>query len=200
MFKKTLVTVVTLTTVLVAGHVYAQSCGGTIVSDNDCTSNNRPYAESCCPSGYRVQGVAYNDMNKSDYVDAVSAVCRHVVKGNDMMPTDFQTAPVTHVCEKVEVMSGISCKDMPGKGSGHNSDILDGCTANCMNPTSKQTRMLYSADLAGNGRPYVTHTIDLPNRIVGVLYKDGDWKGDYVGGSDRADCATVSYKYQPIVQ
>lgn len=192
--KKWMISLAVLGLMAITGSASAQYCGGTLVQDNDCSSNGRGYSASCCPSGYRVQGVAYNDMSGSDYVDAVSAVCRHVVKGNDMMPTDFQTAPVVHVCQKTEVMKGIACKDMPKK-SGKNSDILDGCTAICYNPTTKNTRTIYSKDLAENGRPYVVHTVDLPNRIQGIMYKDQD-----KGSSDRADCATISYKHEPIVK
>lgn len=192
-------------------NVYAQqsNCDGTetIVVDNDCASSGSPWFKVCCPKGYRVQGVAYNDLHESDYVDAVSPVCRSVTKGNDMYPADFQTAPVVSVCEKTENMVGIACKDMPGKGSGQNSDILDGCTAICENPTSKQSRMIYSKDLTENGRGYLEHRISLPNRVVGIYYKDGDWKGlevdamgNKVKGTDRADCATIVYKYLPIVQ
>ncbi|MBF0104505.1 MAG: hypothetical protein HQM16_04165 [Deltaproteobacteria bacterium] len=194
MFKKTLLSLVVLGLVLAAGTASAQYCNGTIVPDNDCDSGNRAYSTSCCPRGYRAQGVAYNDMAGSDEADAISPICRHVSKGNDMMPTDFQTQPVQHLCDKTEVMSGIACKDMPKKGA--QADDLDGCTAICYNPKTKQERMLYSADLEGNrSRQYVTHKIDLPNRIFGIAYKDRDR-----GSSDVADCATIVYRYEPIVK
>lgn len=195
MLRKILVALVVLGSVALGSQAQAQYCGGTLVQDNDCASNtDRSYSASCCPPGYRVQGVAYNDLQGSDYADAVSAVCRHVTKGNTMMPTDFQTQPVVHMCEKTEILLGIAYKDMP-KG-GKRSDILDGVTAICQNPTTKATRTLYSNDLAGNGRGYETRTISLPNRIVGIIYKDIGKGTD----SDRADCVTVSYKYQPIVK
>ncbi|MCP5464975.1 MAG: hypothetical protein H7A33_08130 [Deltaproteobacteria bacterium] len=199
MFRKVIFSFLSVSLLLVGNFAQAQYCGGTVVNDNDCGSNARPFAVSCCPDGYRVQGVAYNDLYKSDYADAVGPVCRHVVKGNDMLVVDFQTSPVLHVCDKTENMVGIACKDMPKKG-GKNSDVLDGCTAICKNPKTNQTRLLYSADLAGNGRSYVKHMIDLPQRVVGMAYKDGDWKGAHVGGSDRADCATIVHKYLPIVK
>ena len=201
MYKKILFVALILGTCFLAAQtVQANYCdGATVVMDNDCASNKRSFQKHCCPKGYRVQGVAYNDMNKSDYADAVSPVCRSVTQGNDMLPADFQTAPVIHVCEKTENLIGIACKDMPKRG-GKNSDILDGCTAICENPKTKQTRTIYSQDLMGNGRSFVRHTISLPNRVVGLYYKDGDWKGARVGGSDRADCATIVHKYLPIVK
>lgn len=177
----------------VSSIVQAQYCGGTIVSDNDCDSNRRSYSVTCCPDGYRAQGVAYNDMSGSDIADAISPICRHVVKGNDMMPTDFQTPPTLHLCEKTEVMSGIACKDMPQ--DGERSDNLDGCTAICKNPSNGKVRMIFSKDLEENrSRQYVQHTIELPNRIFGIAYKDIG-----KGSSDRGDCATIVYRNEPIV-
>lgn len=161
-------------------------CGGTVVYDNDCGSNARAFSVSCCPSGYRVQGVAYNDINKKDKADAVSAVCRSITKGNDMMPSDFQTNPVVSMCDKTEVLAGIACKDMK------KSDALDGCTAICQKPGSKNLRMVYSNDLASNPRAYNKHTVFLPKRVVGIGYKD-QTKGRSMG-SDEADCATISVR------
>ncbi|MBF0105239.1 MAG: hypothetical protein HQM16_07920 [Deltaproteobacteria bacterium] len=196
MFKKTLVGFVVLGVVAFVGTAQAQYCGGTIVSDNDCDSNTgRPYSTSCCPDGYRAQGVAYNDMAGSDEADAISPICRSITAGNDMMPTDFQTTPVSHLCDNTEVMSGIACKDMPLQGA--QADYLDGCTAVCFNPTTKQTRTLHSEDLGGNtGRSYVTHTVELPNRVFGIAYKDSN---NGTGKSDVADCATIVYRNEPVV-
>lgn len=161
-------------------------CGGSVVYDNDCGSNPRGFSASCCPSGYRVQGVAYNDIKKKDHADAVSAICRSIAKGNDMMPSDFQTHPVTFMCDKTEVLAGIACKDLP------KSDGLDGCTAICQKPGSKNLRMVYNNDLASNPRAYNRHTVYLPKRVVGIAYKDRT-KGSSTG-SDEADCATISVK------
>lgn len=204
MYKKMFAGLTFLALAALSGSVQAQYCGGELIVDNDCSSNARTFAVSCCPKGYRVHGIAYNDMANSDYADAVAPVCRHVVKGNDLLPTDFQTQPVTHVCEKTEIVIGVACKDMPKKG-GMNSDILDGCTAICWNPTTKKERMLYSQDLEGNGRPYVIHKVDFDataHRLVGVVYKDLDKgaKGDSGHDSDRADCASVVHKHLPIVK
>lgn len=194
MLKRTFLGLALLGLICVSSTAMAQDCG-TIVSDNDCDSNGkRGYSTSCCPKGYRAQGVAYNDMAGSDEADAISPICRHVTKGNDMMPTDFQTTPVTHLCDKNEVMSGIACKDMPKQGA--QADDLDGCTAICFNHKTKAERTLFSNDLEGNtGRQYVIHKIDLPNRIFGIAYKDRDH-----GSSDVADCATVVYRNEAIVQ
>lgn len=201
MFKKLILSAVCGAAIVMSATSAYSFCGGMVVSDNDCDSNPRNFSVSCCPGGYRVQGVAYSDMSNSDYADAVSAVCRHIQKGNDMMPTDFQRQPVVFMCEKQEVMAGIACKDMDKRG-GKNSDNLDGCTALCQKPGSGNLRMVYNNDIAGNPRSYVQHTVQLPERVVGIGYKDvnkdrnaSDWNN-----SDRADCATISYKHQPIVK
>jgi hypothetical protein len=190
MIKKTIFALVALGMMSFASTSNAQYCGGTIVYDNDCGSNHRGFSVSCCPSGYRVQGVAYSDLpNASDYSDALSSICRSIAKGNDMMPSDFQRAPVTHVCDKTEVFAGLECKDMDKRG-GVNSDNLDGCTAVCQHPKSKNLRTIYSADLASNKRSPVRHTVLLPKRVVGIAYKDIGQKKS----SDRADCATIIVK------
>lgn len=169
-------------------------CGGQVVADNDCGSNQLAYAESCCPQGYRVQGVIYNDLKGQDNADAVGSVCRHVTKGNVKIASDFynrgnkgQKAPVKFVCDSTEVMSGIACKDLPKK------DALDGCTAVCQKPGGAN-RLIYNPDLESNSRAYVYHTVKLPNRVQGIGYKEEKVK------TDRADCANISYKYQPIVK
>lgn len=169
-------------------------CGSAAIPDNDCDSNELNYSESCCPDGFRVQGVVYNDLKGQDNTDAVGAVCRHVNQGNIEIASDFQNRgdkgekrPVSYVCESSEVMSGIACKDLPNK------DALDGCTAVCKKPNGGE-RVVYNPDLASNPRAYVKHTVNLPNRIAGMGYKEEK------PNSDRADCANVSYKFEPIVQ
>lgn len=175
-----------------AGSAYAQSyCGGQLVYSQDCASNGRDYAVSCCPDGYRVQGVASGDKYKQDYGDAISAVCRSITKGNDMMPIDFQRAPAAYVCDKTEVFAGLFCKDMGDRGKGTKSDVLDGCTAVCQKPNSGDLREVYSPDISHNPRQGIRHTVKLPKRVVGLAYKDMDNAG---GESDRADCAAIIVK------
>lgn len=185
--KVTLIALVGALSFLVSQNAYSQSCGGNIAYDNDCGSNGRNYVASCCPSGYRVQGVAYNDMRSSgnnDRADAVSAVCRSISKGNIMMPTDFQTTPITLQCDPTEVMAGINCNDLKGE------DSLDGCTVYCQKPGSTNLRTVgNNGDTGGNG---ASHTVYLPQRVVGVLYKDLDKGANQ--SSDRADCATIATK------
>lgn len=192
--KKLLIAAVVATMTLTASVDAFSICGGTVVPDNDCGSNQLAYSESCCPSGYRVQGVIYNDLKGQDNADAVGAVCRHVKKGNIKIASDFynrgnkgRKSPVRFVCESTEVLAGIACKDLPKK------DALDGCTAVCQKPGGRK-RIMYNADLESNPRAYVHHTIDLPNRVAGIGYKEEKIH------SDRADCANISYKYQPIVK
>lgn len=198
MIKKVLLTALSLV-VFTGGVAQAQYCGGTVVDYGDCSKNVRAYAASCCPSGYRVQGVAYADINKADFADAYSAVCRSIAKGNDMMPTDFQRAPITLVCDKNEVFAGLACKDMSNKGSGKNADASDGCTAICQDAKTGATREIYNQDTAGNPREASRVSVKLPKRVVGIVYKDQDGKDDGIangafGGSDRADCAAIVVK------
>lgn len=160
-------------------------CGGTPDYSADCSSNNRAFSTSCCPSGYRVQGVAYNDMRGdsgkgNDIVDAVSAICRSIQKGNDMMPGDFQATPITLMCDKSEVFAGFNVVDHGGK------DSMDGIVAYCQKPGSTSLRMIgNNGDTGSNGEQ---HTVMLPKRVVGIGYKDNP------DGSDQADCATISVK------
>ncbi len=169
-------------------------CGEAIVSDEDCDSNELKYSESCCPAGYRVQGVIYNDLIGQDNTDAVGAICRHVTKGNVEIASDFanqgnkdRKQPIQLVCESEEVLAGIACKDLPKK------DALDGCTAICQKPGSEE-RILYNPDLASNPRTFVRHAVKLPNRVAGIGYKEEKLK------SDRADCTNISFKHEPLVQ
>lgn len=174
-------------------------CGKTTVPDNDCDSNATQYSESCCPPGYRVQGVIYNDLKGQDNADAVGAVCRHVQNGNIKIASDFDNrgnngrkGPVQFVCDHTEVMIGLACKDLVKK------DALDGCTAVCYNPKRHTTRIMDNYDITSNPRSYVMHTIELPYRVAGIGYKE-ERKGSH-GSTDRADCANVSYHYEPIVK
>lgn len=169
-------------------------CGATVVADEDCDSNDLTYAQSCCPEGYRVQGLIYNDLKGQDNTDAVGAVCRHVAKGNIEIASDSfnrgdkgEKQPVSYVCENNEVMSGMACKDLPNK------DALDGCTAVCMKPDGAE-RIVYNPDLASNPRAFVKHVVNLPNRVAGIGYKEEKLK------TDRADCANMSYRIEPIVK
>lgn len=197
MFKKIFaVTAILTASVMMAGAAYGQYCGGTIVENNDCNHNSRSYAASCCPSGYRVQGIAYDDMQGTDDADAYASVCRHVVNGNIRMPSDFRGTPIVLMCDKTEVFAGVACKDSGSHGGGKNSDASDGCTAICQKPGGEK-RFLYNADTENNNkRSYSQHTVDLPNRVVGILYKDMSNAVD----KDRADCVTISYAHQPIVK
>lgn len=178
MFKKVLTLVAVSFTLVAQAQAF---CGGSPDFSNDCSSNNRAYATSCCPAGYRVQGVAYNDMRSSgnnDIVDAVSAVCRSISKGNDMMPSDFQAPPVTLMCDKSEVFAGMSVVDLRG------NDAMDGIVVYCQKPGSTSLRMVgNNGDTGSNGE---THTVMLPKRVVGIGYKDNQ--------GDQADCATISVK------
>lgn len=200
MSKKVLFSVLAMLLTTATGSAFAQYCGGTVQDYGDCGGNVRGYASSCCPSGYRVQGVAYADIHNADFADAVSAVCRSISKGNDMMPTDFQRAPVTFVCDKQEVFAGLACKDMDNsKGSGKNMDALDGCTAICQNAKTGAMREIHNQDMANNKREAARVSVRLPQRVVGLVYKDQDGKDDgkpngAFGSSDRADCAAISVK------
>lgn len=184
--------IIFLAVFVVGGAQSAQAyCGGEVVQDQDCSSNPRAYAESCCPAGFRVQGIAYNDMGKrnsakqKDVADAISVICRSLTEGNELMPSDFQTPPITLMCDKTEVFAGIACKDL------ENEDELDGCTAICQKPGSQEVRKLYNPDLLTNPRPYVEHMVYLPKRVVGLVYKDMT-RNSGSTNSDEADCVNIS--------
>lgn len=183
---------------LVSTSVFAQStCGGHIEYDADTATNPRQYAVSCCPEGYRVQGIAYNDMGKrggksqSDVADAFSAVCRSVSSGEIMMSSEGQTSSLQLVCEPKEVLAGILCKDL-GK-----NDESDGCTIKCQKPGSSALRQVLNADTDSNTmRPYTEHTVLLPKRVVGIASKDMTNGGAQTGsrGSDQSDGAAIIVK------
>lgn len=162
-------------------------CGGTLQMNNDCANNDRAWRVSCCPSGYRVQGVAYTDIQDQDHVDAVSAVCRSIAYGNDTTPSDFSRTPKTFVCDKKEVMSGVYQKDVVTSG-GSKRDSLDGISPICETPKTGEKRTIENPDIIG-GREGSSHEISLPKRVVGLAYRDLD-KGD----SDRADCVAIIVK------
>lgn len=194
MFKRSIWTVAAFALAMAVSTQAYSICGGTVVYDNDCDSNAQAYAESCCPQGYRVQGVVYNDLKGQDNTDAIGAVCRHVKNGNVLIASDFQNRgengnkpAVSYVCDKTEVLAGILCKDLQKK------DALDGCTAICQKPGG-QKMIMSNPDLDSNPRDYVYHTVDLPNRVAGIGYKE---EREH---TDRADCGNISYRYEPIVK
>ena len=193
MMKKILTTITMVLAVSVSIEAYS-FCGGAVVSNNDCSGNALQYSTSCCEPGYRIQGVVYNDLKGQDNVDAVGAVCRHVKKGNVKIASDFynrgnrgRKQPIQFVCDRTEVFAGIACKDLPKK------DSLDGCTAICQKPGGAE-RVIYNPDLASNPRAYIRHTVQLPHRVAGIGYKEEKLR------SDRADCANISSRFEPIVK
>lgn len=185
-------TVLGLFTVASSAMAQISACGGTILYNSDCDNSRRKWRISCCPEGYRAQGVAYTDVRKQDHADAVSVVCRSVSRGNDVVPVDFNHSPKQLVCEKTEVLAGIYCKDVQNKG-GKNMDTLDGCTAVCEHPGSRDLRRIYQHDIQG-GREGKEYSVRLPKRVVGIATKELDDKGGDPGKSDRADCAALIVK------
>lgn len=189
MVKKILLAVTAIATVLVAGQVQA-FCGGQVKVTNDCSGNAEGYASSCCPSGYRVQGVVYNDLKGEDGLNAMSAYCRKY-KGNETtIPNQDQMqggkGMVTLSCEPTEIVIAVGGADMPGK------DKLDGVGIKCFNPTSKAERwVLPGGDI---GTPNDVSEVRLPNRIQGI-----GWKKNH-GNTDQTDCVNLSYKHEPIVK
>jgi hypothetical protein len=174
-------------------EVQAQACGGVVVQQNDCGGNDRGWHYSCCPDGYRVQGVAYTDIRKQDHVDAISAVCRSISKGNDVMASDFSRTPKTFVCDKTEVLAGVVSKDVRTEGGGKR-DTLDGLSAVCQTPSSKNLRTISNHDIDSTERNERRSTVYLPKRVVGLAYKEKDNGGSNPGKSDRADCVTIITK------
>jgi hypothetical protein len=187
--KTALLTLLALAIFFVSKPILAaEDCGGVIQYTEDCANNGRHYKITCCPDGYRVQGVAYNDIKGQDHTDAVSAVCRNIARGNDTMPTDFGRSPKKFVCDNNEVMAGILSKDVI-TDSGDKRDTLDGVTAICQHPGSTNLRILANKDIDSNTRHGRELTVLLPKRVVGIAYKELD-----KGTSDRADCVTIITK------
>ena len=172
-----------------SGDAYS-FCGGQIQHQNDCSGNSEHYTATCCPSGTRVNGIAYNDLKGEDGVNAVVSYCRKY-KGNELsIPNKDQLSGgqgiVTIACHASEVMSALGCSDVKGK------DKMDGCIIQCYNPTTKASRWVNpNGDI---GHPGAIVTVKLPNRIQGIGYKKEH------GHTDQVDCATVSTKHQPIVK
>lgn len=189
MLKKSIVVLATLSLISLAGNVLAQSaCGGTMMANNDLSSNGRPWGISCCPDGYRVQGIACSDLPPDqDLADGCSAVCRSISKGNIMMPAnDFQRQPDPVMCPKQDVMAGIVCKDMNHNSKG-DDDVTDSCTPVCQHPGSTALTVMSKGDLNNNGREANQMTVMLPQRVVGIACKDIN-----KGTSDRLDsCSPI---------
>jgi len=185
--KKFLATMAIMATFMVSSLVQAQSyCGGNIVFNSDLSSNNRSWNTTCCPDGYRVQGIACSDLPNQDLGDGCSAVCRSISKGNRMIAnSDNQRTPDVKECNNSEVLAGIMCKDM-AKNSKGDDDVSDGCTAVCQKPGSTNLRVVHKDDIAGNPREQNQTTVLLPKRVVGIACKDVQ-----KGTSDRLDGCTI---------
>lgn len=214
MLKKSILSIFALGLLAVSGLAQAQNfCegknNGPVIPVADLDGNPRPYAVSCCPPSYRLQGIACSDMNNShnqrdknlDTLDVCTAVCRHVTNGNFLYPNrDMQRKPAVYQCDKTEIVDALYCKDSHRHGGGTNSDYADGCTVGCYNPRTKQRRVVYSADIATNPRPASVVTVNLPERVTGIACKDVV-KETGSTNSDRADgCTFVKATYLPIVK
>lgn len=189
--KHMLVGLFVMSILLITGFAQAESfCGGTPMFNADISGNKRPWTVSCCPDGYRVQGIACADLPPAqDLADGCSVVCRSIQKGNLMKVIgDFQRQPEQMVCHKTEVMAGIMCKDM-AKHSKGDDDVADSCTAVCQKPGSNTLRTIPRGDIDGNPREQQVYTTLLPQRVVGLACKDVD-----KGTSDRMDGCTPIVK------
>lgn len=187
MFKKTVNAALALALVSFAGAAQAQSCGGTMMPNDDLNSGRYNY--SCCPSGYRVQGIACADLPGQDLSDGCSAVCRSISKGNDMMPSnDFQRMPEPVTCPKASVFAGLWCKDVNKSGKG-DDDVADGCSAICQDASSGAITKMSKGDIDGTNRPSKDLMVRLPQRVVGIACAEVD-----KGSSDRMDGCTIMYQ------
>ncbi len=186
--KQFLIVMSILASSVIASHAQAQSfCGGTVVFSGDLASNNRAWNTTCCPDGYRVQGIACADLPPDqDLADGCSAVCRSIAKGNRMIVSnDFQRTPEAIECNNSEVFAGVVCKDM-SKNSKGDDDVSDSCTAVCQKPGSDRLRVVSKFDIDGNPRQPMQSTVSLPRRVVGIACKDIQ-----KGSSDRLDGCTI---------
>lgn len=164
------------------------ACGGEVRQINDLAGNGRSYRFSCCPDGYRVQGVAYSDVGKDhDHADCVTTVCRSISQGNiSIGSSDCSNASrmKQFECDKTEVMAGLVRKDLIGEGSS-DRDTADGFTPLCQKPGSNALRRVYNHDIEG-GREGEEISVLLPQRVCGIASKDRE-----KGKSDRLDGATI---------
>lgn len=170
--------------ILTAQNALAGSCNGRVMGQD--VNNGKGIVWTDCKSmgnDFRVQGLAYNDMRSTgsgdnrDTMDAASAVCRSISKGNYMLPMDFQAQPLVMQCEKQEVFAGISCNDMKGE------DSSDGCCIACQKPGSNSLRWISNnGDTGCNGE---TLTTLLPERVIAIGQSDKN------GGSDESDGVAI---------
>lgn len=166
-----------------------RACGkGRVMQNSDCSNTNRNWNFSCCPSGSRAIGVAYNDLKNQDYADAIGVVCRDINYGNEVVQTDFSSNPTRFECDKTEILSGIAFADAKKK-NGSGEDEMDAITALCENPKypSKRLRKVYNNDLY-NAQRENEQSVSLAEgrRVVGIAYREID-----KGSSDRADCVAL---------
>jgi hypothetical protein len=165
---------------------------GTIAPTRSCAKSDAEFSASCCPEGYRPHGIAYADASDGDAAQEITPVCRPIVGGDDMMPQPPKGTAKTLLCDKVEILTGVACKDLP------ESDTLDGCTAICTQPSTKNKRYLDNADIDDNENPlrdsatpkYHSRSKS-KSRVLGLAFKKVD---------DSLDCAAISYKAEPIVK
>lgn len=192
MFKKIFFTIIGLAFFATSYQAYG-FCGGEAVWNNDCANNTLPYTTSCCPDGYRVQGIVYNDLDgREDETNAIVAYCRKY-KG----PEEFYynkdlleggKAPITLSCRPNEIMSALLQKDLEKR-----KDASDAFTIECTNPKTKVSYIVPNHDFDSNSRAPMVLRSELPYRIWGIGYKEERNRTDKVG------CATIAVKNQPIV-
>ncbi|OGQ08325.1 MAG: hypothetical protein A3G32_07470 [Deltaproteobacteria bacterium RIFCSPLOWO2_12_FULL_40_28] len=161
-----------------------EACGGTILTNNDCSENPRStWHVSCCEEGYRVQGVHYARHTHHNTVDALSAVCRSISKGNDAVDNDdfSQEKRINSVCHKTEILTGVTWKDKVTDG-GEKRDSAVEVSAICLNPTTGKTRTIQNM---GKENAYTTQ-VSLPKRVVGIATKEHLF--------DTTDCTALVVK------
>lgn len=167
---------------------------GTIAPTRSCAKGGEEFVGSCCPEGHRPHGIAYVD-NANDGAQVITPVCRPIAGGEDMMPTPLSGEAKVLTCGNGEILTGVACKDLP------ESDALDGCTAICTQPSTKNKRYLENPDideseepLRESATPKYHSRSKSKSRVLGVAYKKVE------DAEDQLDCAAISYKSEPIVK
>lgn len=161
------------------------ACGGTIYMNDDCSdSKHHVWHVSCCPDGYRVQGVHFAKHTSHDTIDTISSYCRSVNKGNEATDnSDFGPEKrINAYCHKSEILTGLVWKDKLTR-TGQKRDSMIDIAPVCLNPSNGKKRI--AKNMTGPNPNYKTE-VGLPKRVVGIALKEHLF--------DTTDCAAIVVK------
>jgi len=158
----------------------------------DFGDNGGSFTDVYCPSGTRLIGAAYFDLDES--ADAISVVCEnkrgeHIIPKNSDWPEGGTNVVVEQTCDwrKGEALYAISYKDRDV--TGKHKDAVDGVRVGCKMKNGS-IRWSQNDDLNG-GRNFTDIVNTSGKKILGISYKDGGCGGQ---GSDCVDAVTLITK------